>query len=100
MGGRDVLVHCAGMTGDAIETHKLSDLLPHAFGPTDLGIGRAPRCAITAPPSLRQRGPIPYTGHCATVGSRVTAFPGLTNRSQRPDPRPSCQPSHGPRIRP
>ncbi|HVI99565.1 MAG TPA: cytidine deaminase [Sphingomonas sp.] len=39
MGGRDLLVHCAGMTGDAIETHKLSDLLPYAFGPADLGIG-------------------------------------------------------------
>ena len=39
MGGRDILIHCAGMSGDAIETHRLSDLLPHAFGPADLGIG-------------------------------------------------------------
>lgn len=39
IGGRELLVHCAGMTGDAIETHKLSDLLPYAFGPADLGIG-------------------------------------------------------------
>ncbi len=43
MGGRDVLVHCAGMTGDAIETHKLSALLPYAFGPDDLGIGQESR---------------------------------------------------------
>jgi len=38
IGGRDLLVHCAGMEGDALETHRLSDLLPHAFGPADLGI--------------------------------------------------------------
>ncbi len=38
MGSRDILIHCAGMSGDAIETHRLSDLLPHAFGPADLGI--------------------------------------------------------------
>ena len=39
LGGRDLTVHCAGMAGDAVETHRLSDLLPHAFGPRDLGIG-------------------------------------------------------------
>ena len=39
MGGRDITVHCAGAEGGRIETHKLSDLLPHAFGPADLGIG-------------------------------------------------------------
>ena len=38
LGRRDVLVHCAGLTGDAIETHRLSALLPHAFGPADLGL--------------------------------------------------------------
>ena len=38
IGRRDLIVHCAGLTGDAIETHRLSDLLPHAFGPADLGI--------------------------------------------------------------
>lgn len=37
VGRRDLFVHCAGLTGDAIETHRLSDLLPHAFGPADLG---------------------------------------------------------------
>ena len=36
VGGRDLLVHCAGAEGDVIATHKLSDLLPHAFGPNDL----------------------------------------------------------------
>ncbi|WP_343518266.1 cytidine deaminase [Sphingomonas sp.] len=39
MGGRDLAVHCAGAEGEAYETHRLSDLLPHAFGPADLGIG-------------------------------------------------------------
>lgn len=39
MGGRDLAVYCAGAQGDAYETHRLSDLLPHAFGPADLGIG-------------------------------------------------------------
>lgn len=38
LGRRDLLVHCAGLTGDAVETHRLSDLLPHAFGPADLGL--------------------------------------------------------------
>jgi cytidine deaminase len=38
MGGRDLTVFCAGAEGDKIDTHALSDLLPHAFGPADLGI--------------------------------------------------------------
>lgn len=38
MGGRDLAVYCAGAEGEAYETHRLSDLLPHAFGPGDLGI--------------------------------------------------------------
>ncbi len=38
MGGRDLAVYCAGAEGEAFETHRLSDLLPHAFGPADLGI--------------------------------------------------------------
>lgn len=37
MGGRDLAVYCAGLTGDALEEHRLSDLLPHAFGPASLG---------------------------------------------------------------
>jgi cytidine deaminase len=39
MGGRDLAVYCAGAEGDAVETHRLSELLPHAFGPGNLGIG-------------------------------------------------------------
>ena len=38
LGRRDLFVHCAGLTGEALETHRLSELLPHAFGPADLGI--------------------------------------------------------------
>ena len=41
LGGRDLTVWCAGLTGDALEEHRLSDLLPHAFGPADLGLARA-----------------------------------------------------------
>ena len=39
IGGRDVTVHCGAAEGDAVERHALSDLLPHAFGPADLGFG-------------------------------------------------------------
>ena len=38
MGRRDVVVWCAGAEGDAVERHLISDLLPHAFGPGELGI--------------------------------------------------------------
>ncbi|HEU0044407.1 cytidine deaminase [Sphingomonas sp.] len=38
LGGRDLPVYCAGLTGEAMEEHRLSELLPHAFGPADLGI--------------------------------------------------------------
>jgi cytidine deaminase len=38
MGGRDLAVLCAGLTGDVLEEHRLSDLLPYAFGPADLGL--------------------------------------------------------------
>ena len=38
LGRRDLLVHCAGLTGEALESHRLSELLPHAFGPADLGL--------------------------------------------------------------
>jgi len=37
LSGTDILVHCASADGSAVEHHKLSDLLPHAFGPADLG---------------------------------------------------------------
>ncbi|MBB5709544.1 cytidine deaminase [Sphingomonas xinjiangensis] len=39
LSGRNLAVFCAGAAGDEISSHKLSDLLPHAFGPADLGIG-------------------------------------------------------------
>lgn len=38
MGGRDVAVHCAGAQGEAVASYRLSQLLPDAFGPADLGI--------------------------------------------------------------
>jgi len=38
MGKRDIVLWCAGAEGDAHERHLLSELLPHAFGPGDLGI--------------------------------------------------------------
>ena len=39
IGGRDLAVYCSGLAGGAVETYRLSDLLPHAFGPANLGIG-------------------------------------------------------------
>lgn len=38
IGGRDIVIWCAGADGDAVEQYLLSELLPHAFGPADLGI--------------------------------------------------------------
>ena len=35
---RDLAVHCAGAQGDAVASYTLSQLLPDAFGPADLGI--------------------------------------------------------------
>ena len=35
---RDILLYCAGLEGEALETYKLSELLPYAFGPADLGL--------------------------------------------------------------
>ena len=35
LGGRDFEVHCAGSSG-SVTTHRLSRLLPHAFGPDAL----------------------------------------------------------------
>ena len=39
LGGRDLRVHCAGSSGDGVQTVMLSTLLPHAFGPASLGMG-------------------------------------------------------------
>jgi cytidine deaminase len=38
MGGRDLPVFCASADGHKVERHMLSALLPHAFGPRDLGL--------------------------------------------------------------
>ena len=38
VGGRDLPVYCAAADGSAVERHMLSALLPHAFGPKDLGL--------------------------------------------------------------
>lgn len=34
----DLIVHCASADLSVVETHRLSDLLPFAFGPADLGL--------------------------------------------------------------
>jgi len=39
LGKRDIQVHCAGAQGEAFASYRLSELLPDAFGPADLGIG-------------------------------------------------------------
>lgn len=39
LAGRDIMVHCASADGAAVESFALSELLPRAFGPGDLGIG-------------------------------------------------------------
>ena len=38
VGGRDLPVFCGGTTGDEIARYTLSQLLPAAFGPKDLGL--------------------------------------------------------------
>ncbi|SFO16353.1 cytidine deaminase [Sphingomonas sp. OK281] len=38
MGKRDLPVHCGAAEGDAIRTYVVSELLPDAFGPADLGV--------------------------------------------------------------
>jgi len=39
MGQRDITIYCASADGAVLRRHQLSELLPHAFGPSDLGIG-------------------------------------------------------------
>ncbi len=36
LGKRDFVIHCASGDGSAVESHRLSYLLPKAFGPADL----------------------------------------------------------------
>ncbi len=36
----DIAVHCASGDGSAVASYRLSELLPHSFGPKDLGFVR------------------------------------------------------------
>ncbi|MBX9858709.1 MAG: cytidine deaminase [Sphingomonas sp.] len=38
IGGRDLVIHCAAGSGERVATFTLSELLPHAFGPANLGM--------------------------------------------------------------
>lgn len=38
MAGRTIPIHCASPDGTQVTTHDIGDLLPHAFGPADLGL--------------------------------------------------------------
>jgi cytidine deaminase len=38
LGKRDLAVYCSGLTGGLVERYRLSELLPHAFGPASLGL--------------------------------------------------------------
>ena len=72
LGARDLLVHCASADGRTVETRRLSELLPHAFGPADLGIAGQPS---------------PLQGRRLGEGeSRPAGEPGDT--SPLPDPLP------------
>jgi len=39
MAGREIVILCAAPDGEAVERHDLDALLPHAFGPGNLGLG-------------------------------------------------------------
>ena len=41
MGRRDIIVYCASADGAVMRRHLLSELLPYAFGPADLGLDTA-----------------------------------------------------------
>ncbi|HEX4694129.1 cytidine deaminase [Sphingomonas sp.] len=38
LGKRDLTIYCSGLTGGPVEQYRLSELLPHAFGPASLGL--------------------------------------------------------------
>jgi cytidine deaminase len=38
LGKTDLLVYCSGLTGGPVAEYRLSELLPHAFGPANLGL--------------------------------------------------------------
>ena len=37
-GKRDLAIYCSGLTGGPVGEYRLSELLPHAFGPANLGL--------------------------------------------------------------
>ncbi|HWI87245.1 MAG TPA: cytidine deaminase [Sphingomonas sp.] len=39
LGRHDITIYCGSADGSVMRQHLLSELLPHAFGPGDLGIG-------------------------------------------------------------
>lgn len=39
MAGRIIAIYCVAPSGEAVQEHRVADLLPHAFGPANLGIG-------------------------------------------------------------
>lgn len=43
MAGRTIAIHCATPGGDRILNLRVADLLPHAFGPADLGFAPKPK---------------------------------------------------------
>ena len=43
LGRRDLAIYCSGLTGGPIAEYALSALLPHAFGPADLGLAQRSR---------------------------------------------------------
>ncbi|MGJ3646884.1 cytidine deaminase [Sphingomonas sp. GlSt437] len=40
MGGGDIIVWCGAAEGEAMNRYTIGDLLPDAFGPADLGLGK------------------------------------------------------------
>jgi cytidine deaminase len=38
LGKRDLAIFCSGRTGGPVAEYRLSELLPHAFGPASLGL--------------------------------------------------------------
>ena len=40
MAGRTLAIHCVAPSGEAVRTTSIAELLPHAFGPADLGFGK------------------------------------------------------------
>lgn len=38
MAGRPIAIYCAAAQGEAVTEHNIATLLPHAFGPRDMGV--------------------------------------------------------------